>query len=225
MTKMKVKSLLIGMILGDGWLRKHPNGGYEIAIQHSIRQKDYLQWKVDLVGDCFSNQKIRDVFVGSYSLVLWRASFKDKQLGEELTSALYAFKKTKGKRRKRITNKVLADLNDKGVAIWYMDDGSMTIKKRDNRYHGRHYNLCTHSYTKEENELIQKYFSNNYDVKSRIHFQRNYPMLYFNSTEMKKIQDRIKDYIIPSMRYKLFYDNLNKYKDISAPEKDIVRTV
>jgi hypothetical protein len=40
------KSVIIGSLLGDGYLER--NGKYfRLQITHSIKQKDYLMWKMD----------------------------------------------------------------------------------------------------------------------------------------------------------------------------------
>lgn len=142
------RNLLIAMLLGDGSINK-ANG---FRMTHCGKQKNYLQWKVDLL----SKYAIRNCGVRSY------ISTKGYKVGEEyfytrlnvipfikvLRRVLYP------KGRKNIANrKLLNRLTALGVAIWYMDDGCINQRK-DFSFYVR-ISTCL---SKEDNQIIIDYF-------------------------------------------------------------------
>lgn len=109
------KSIVIGSILGDGYLRivpKRKNAFLEI--NHSFNQKDYVDWKYQILKEItISPPKIRKC---NGNRIAYR--FYTKQL-PELTELYCIFYKD-GK-------KVIPDnlaINPIILSIWFMDDGS-----------------------------------------------------------------------------------------------------
>jgi len=52
----KQKNLLIGMILGDAYLQKTGKQNARIRLEHSIKQREYLDWKVSLLKNYFQSK-------------------------------------------------------------------------------------------------------------------------------------------------------------------------
>src|SRR3989338_3202762 len=50
------KNALIGMILGDAYLQKTGKRNARLRLEHSIRQKDYLLWKMSLFPNYFQSK-------------------------------------------------------------------------------------------------------------------------------------------------------------------------
>jgi len=102
--------------------------------------------------------------------------------------------------RKRITQKILSKITPRGLAIWWMDDGSLSSQHS--------FILCTDSYTLKEVKIIQDWFLKKWNIKWNI--TKN-GRLQCNVGQGLKLIELIKPYIIPSMYYKIFlkYRNLN----------------
>ena len=109
------KSLIIGSILGDGYMRILPRSKNAILeINHSFKQKEYVDWKyASLKNIAVSPPKTRK---GNNGRLAYR--FYSKQL-PKLTK-LYGLFYKNGK--KIIPENIT--LNPFILAIWFMDDGS-----------------------------------------------------------------------------------------------------
>jgi predicted 3-demethylubiquinone-9 3-methyltransferase (glyoxalase superfamily) len=117
---------------------------------------------------------------------------------------LYSFIYVNGK--KTFSKKVLNRLSLEGIAIWYMDDGSLynvKYKTSKNTYRYRTAQCMLNTYlSKEENEVIVKWFKDKYDIKWRIVKDKNFTRLQMGTKQARKFIALIKDYIHPSMMYK-----------------------
>ena len=109
------KSLIIGTILGDGYLRiipKRKNAFLEV--NHSFAQKDYVDWKYSILQSIVkSKPKLRK---GNGQRIAYR--FYTRCLSE-ITDLFKAFY--------RDGRKIIPDnlkINPLTLAVWYMDDGS-----------------------------------------------------------------------------------------------------
>ena len=110
--------------------------------------------------------------------------------------------------RKKISLKYLKNINAFGLAIWWMDDGCLSIHK-GNRY-GK---LCTECFNYEEQILLQKYFQSTWGIDVDIKLEKNkYYFLRFNVSALKKLIAIIYPYIcmVPSMIYKIDLDYTNQ---------------
>jgi len=112
------KSVIIGSILGDGYLRmiKGRKNAF-LEINHSMNQKDYVDWKYEILKNISGSEpKSRK---GNKNRIAYR--FYTQQ-HPELTDLLNMFY-INGK--KVIPN---VKINPMILAIWYMDDGSKCRK-------------------------------------------------------------------------------------------------
>ena len=213
----KDKSILIGLLLGDGYI----NDKGRIEIEHCEKQKDYCIFKAKLLHSVCGG---KDIKVHEY--IRNRSILKDKKQFKESTFITYSFKKQSqsfipirtmlyGKdRKKRITKEILNLLTPEAIALWWMDDGCLTKKYTyvdgEKKHCGYMLRICTYL-SKEQNELIRQYFIDKYDMTWNVVKADNAKddtqwMLRCGSIEGRKFLNIIREYIeknVPSMNYKV----------------------
>ena len=115
---------------------------------------------------------------------------------------------------KTVTRQILSALDDHGMAMWIMDDGSYTYghQTRNPECPMHVFRLSTEGYTFEENELILQWLKERYDVDATINQSKKIlkdgtPVTYFfirvGWRQFEKISKRVAPFIIPSMTYKI----------------------
>jgi hypothetical protein len=179
------KSIIIGSILGDGYLRvikKRKNAFLEI--NHSYKQKDYVDWKFNnLKSIVKSPPKFR---VGNEGRTAYR--FYTRQL-PVLTELFYNFYEKKVK----IIPKNLK-LDPLVIAVWFMDDGS---KCRSSDVY-----LNTQQFDIESQRRLIVYLKY-FNLETKLNKDKSYYRLRFIKSSLPKLRNLINKYIIPSMRYKI----------------------
>ena len=196
--KLSKKALLIALVIGDGYIRidtrqKNLNGTLKLC--HSVDQRDYLEYKVDLLHSLIGGNKptIREytctVQGNRYRQV--RAE-KTHKYFRVLRNWLYPNK-----------YKYLKYLTPEALAIWYMDDGSIIANNRypDGSCSSARTNIHTCT-TKEEADTVCNYFLEKWDIKFTTFKEKGkYSVRCFHK-EGQKFHDLISPYVIPSMKYK-----------------------
>lgn len=196
----KQYQVLLGASLGDACLRIQYNYPYGL-IEHSIKQKDYLLFKKNLLGELCSPNIIertrRLKFNGKYKKEGTSCAFRictNREL-VPIHNLIYP----NGK--KTITKELLAKLEDLAIAIWYMDDGYWCVnhKKTSGRI-----GLATLSFSKEENELIKDYFKYKYDIDFHITFEdkKYHGLMIYNRRDAFKFANIVNKHIPECMAYK-----------------------
>src|SRR3989344_7144611 len=121
------KEILIGLILGDGHLERlyTPTLG-RLKVEHSYKQKDYVDWIYEKFRDWVrSKPKIKEKKVWNKIYQNYGFLTYGHRLLGEFQEKFYR------KRRKIVPNDLEKDITPLGLAVWFMDDGS--IKSRRHR--------------------------------------------------------------------------------------------
>ena len=182
------KSLIIGTVLGDGYLRIIPGRKNAfLEINHSFSQKEYVDWKFEKLQNlCISLPKQRK---GNENRIAYR--FYTKQ-HPELTEIYNSFYKN-GK--KIIPNNL--ELDAIALSVWFMDDGS---KCSDSDFY-----LNTQQFSKE-NQLKLLSYLEKFNLKAKLNKDKNYYRIRFLSSSINTLKELLKQNIIPSMYYKISYN-------------------
>lgn len=205
------KQIIYGGLLGDATLCKKINN---IRFLQSTKQKEYLLWKYSFfnVSDVTSIQQHQLKYNGSnYTNVSFSFKNPNQQYGDfyhKLRKQIYDKDNVK-----RINREYLDSLNPLGIAVWWMDDGSLSVHK-GNRY-GK---LCTHCFTYEEHLIIQQYFKEMWDIDISIKVEKHkYYFCRLNVENLKKLITIIYKYVVkvPSMIYKI---DLNYKNNVDLKE-------
>ena len=199
------RNLLIGMLLGDGTISN--NNVFKIA--HSESQKEYLEWKVKQLKDA----GIRNNGIKSYIKIkgyktgvpVYYTQLNIIPFIKVLRKVFYKEKKILGNR------KLLNRLDAKGIAIWYMDDGHINIRKtKDGRPMGFYIKISTCE-PKQEVQTIIDFFKEQWDINFYMFHEGKKEDSYSlccGTKEGLKFIDIVKPYVsqVPSMVHKITYD-------------------
>lgn len=187
------KEILVGLILGDGHLEKlyTPTLG-RLKVEHSYRQKDYVDWLYKEFRNWVrSKPKIRKVNAWGKSRKNYRfSSYGHKILGE------YRERFYQGK-RKVVPNDLEKDITPLGLAIWFMDDGSIKSKSHKGVF------LNTQGFKEKDVRKLQKVLRNKFGVNSTTRKEKNGKQIYLGGQSGERFITLIVSYIISSMKYKI----------------------
>lgn len=188
-----LKQLLIGSLLGDGCFCSvgSKTKNMCLSIAHSEKQKEYLEYKWRILNKYNLVSSIVKYHTNNkrYSHELIGYRFKSK-LHPIFTDIRIKYYDSQG--HKRVFEEFVKDIDALGLAIWYMDDGYVTKNSCI---------LSTCSFTLEEQSLLASILSDKFGLHFTVGKHDN--SMYLQAKDFSKFVELIKDYIIPSMQYKL----------------------
>lgn len=179
------KSLLIGTILGDGYLRIIPQRKNAfLEVNHSVKQKDYVDWKYFILQSIVkSKPKLRK---SNNKRIAYR--FYTRCLSE-ITDLFQIFYKD----GKKIVPKNL-EINLFSLAVWYMDDGSKS---------GKSIYLNSQQFSDLDQIKLQKILLHQFGINSNLNKDKIYLRIRIKNSDVKKFCNIIRKFIPQSMQYKL----------------------
>ena len=212
------RNLLIALLLGDGTICS--NNVFKLA--HSEQQKDYLEWKIKQLNYA----GIRNNGLKSYvkkcgyntGVNVYYTQLNIIPFIKVLRRVFYKQTKVLGNR------KLLNRLDAKGIAIWYMDDGHINIRKnKDGRPMGFYIKIAT-CLPKSELQIIIDYFKEVWDVNFYMFHEGKKEdsfSLCCGTKEGLKFINIVKKYVlqVPSMVHKIQYDLSQRRRPIDVPEQ------
>lgn len=191
----EIKQLIIGSVLGDGYLEKldgNPNKNSRLSIAHTKVQKEYCEFKhnilkkYDLAGKIAFNENIKSAKIKIGFGSEYRFKSKAHPIFTKYRNFFYLNNK------KLINRQIVEQIDEFGIAIWFMDDGS---------YRGSGYLLCTNCFTKEDCEYLINMLYYNFDIKSS--YQNYDGSIYIWKESIKTFNKIVEPYIVDCMKYKL----------------------
>lgn len=199
------RNLLIALLLGDGTI----SNNYVFKIAHCEKQRDYLEWKVKQLKE----SGIRNTGVKSYiktrgfniGVPVYYTQLNIVPFIKVLRRVVYKEGKIIGNR------KLLNRLDPKGIAIWYMDDGHINIRRsKDGKIHGFYIKIST-CVPKEEAQIIIDFFREGWNIEFYMFHEgkkKDSYSLCCGTKEGLKFIDIVKKYVeqVPSMLYKIQFD-------------------
>lgn len=211
------RNLLIGMLLGDGTILN--NNVYKLA--HCEQQKDYLEWKIKQLND----HGLRNCGLKTYTSSCGYNTGKTVYYTQlNIIPFVKVLRRVFYKPTKKIGNrKMLNRLDSKGIAIWYMDDGHINIRKdKDKRPMGFYIKIAT-CLPKDELQIIIDYFKEVWDVNFYMFHEGKKEDSYSlccGTKEGLKFIDIVKPYVsqVPSMIHKITYDLSQRRRSLDVHE-------
>jgi len=202
------KSVVLGSVLGDGTLRlaPHSKNAY-LKIGHCEKQRKYLEWKKKLL-DPFSRPVVLSQ-KEQQKIIAGRKTYSTNQY-EFRTIAhpdiTYYYKTYYSRNHKHILcNNVIDSLNLIALAIWFADDGSVYVDKRNGTVSCM---IATNSFDYVEQTILKKavskFFQGTINIRPQYSNGRNDMLLRMYGT--KKLIDflfMISSVLPTSIHYKL----------------------
>lgn len=182
------RSIIIGMLLGDGYLRIVPGRKNAfLEINHSFSQREYVDWKYEMLKSvCTSGPISRK---GNGTRVAYRFTTRQHP---ELTELQTLFYKNGVKQVPR--NVALDPIM---LAVWFMDDGS--------RCRASDVYINTQQFAHEDQEYCLKLLAS-LGINASLNRDKEYWRVRIKKDSLPVFFSTIREYIIPSMAYKLNHD-------------------
>jgi recombination protein RecA len=191
--------VVIGALMGDGNLspNQRDRSGTRFRMGHGVKQAEYLNWKTSLLGNIGHSRT-----VNAKGAVF--ADFTPLPELAELHDAVYF-----GDGKKHLTWEYLKSLTPLALAIWYMDDGSFTVRSKGVQERtaggtGR-IEIVVEAMSPGSRDRLVKYLRDTHklDVKLISKGARQVSAILFTTAASEKFQKLVAPYVHPSMDYKL----------------------
>lgn len=212
------RNLLIALLLGDGTIFN--NNVFKLA--HAEQQKDYLEWKIKQLNDAGIRNSGLKTYIKTCGyntgVNVYYTQLNIIPFIKVLRRIFYKPKKVLGNR------KLLNRLDARGIAIWYMDDGHINIRKdKDGRPMGFYIKIATYL-PKNELQIIIDYFKEVWGVNFYMFHEGKKEdsfSLCCGTKEGLKFINIIKKYVlqVPSMLHKIQYDLSQRRRPLDVPEQ------
>ena len=190
---------LYGMILGDACIghdERCASKNIRIGVTHGEDQFDYMKIKQKMFGvDNFH------ILIGGKSGYCDKKIYRgqiitDPKITESVLNDCFI------DRKKTVTSSMANKINEIGLALWYLDDGSLKHRD-DNSGCNPHVVISSNAYTKEENEILINMLKNKFGIDCNIRSDKDkYWCIYITVEGTKRLFEIIGGYIPMSMKYK-----------------------
>jgi len=179
------KSIIVGCILGDGYLRKLPGRKDAfLEINHSIKAKEYVDWKYSILKNiCKSAPKARKI---DEKRIAYRFFTKQHPEITEMYKQFY-------QNGKKVIPKNFR-LDPLMLAVWFMDDGSKT-KKGDVYLNCQQFDFQSQRRLLHALRLLK--------IRARMNKDKKYYRIRIYKESIPRLLELIEPYLVSSMRYKV----------------------
>jgi recombination protein RecA len=191
--------VVLGSLMGDGNLspNRHDRSGVRFRLGHGPAQAAYLDWKVSLLGNVEHSRR-----VDARGAVF--ADFTPLPELDELRRAVYL-----GDGKKHLGWDYLKALTPLALAVWYMDDGSFTLRskglqERTGGGSGR-IEICVEAMSEGSRVRLVNHLRDAYgfDVQLIAKGARRTAFLQFSTAATARFQELVAPHVPDAMAYKL----------------------
>lgn len=192
-TSKTQKEIIIGSILGDGYLEFNGCVGTRLQIKQTLKSRDYVFWLyTNFQNLCTQKPKFREDVKQWY--------FSTRAL-KELTNFHHLFYKG---RKKVIPNNIFRLLvSPLSLAVWFMDDG--TLDYRPNCHCS--FSISTHSFSLDEARTLGNVLRKNFNVEASVNNNfirgKRYPRIYIGKNGRDRFIELVSPFILDCFKYKL----------------------
>jgi hypothetical protein len=193
------KEILLGITLGDATIR--PTGC--VKFEQSIKREAYVNHLYDVFKDFVNaGPKIRNI-VGGGAKDRQSITFQTYQHPDFLEFRNKFYKEVEDKNGKFVYKKSICDLEF--LNKWFMDDGSF---RKNNEGIIVNFTLCSHGFTKEENDLLSNFLNNKFGLFTSVYRDDNHYYINVKVRDVFVFRNLIKDYVHFDFFYKLYDTNI-----------------
>ena len=187
--------VILGGLMGDGALSPNQNDhASRFRFGHGVRQTDYAEWKASLFANIGVARSVNSKAAVFFDLT---------PLPElnELRQAVYIGGK------KVFSHEYLKRLTPLSLAIWYMDDGSFTLRAKGLQARTRdgsgRVDICVEAMEPTTRVRLMEYLSDTWGITPKLTSRAGKAVLQFPKDETAKLHALIAPFVHPSMDYKL----------------------
>ena len=181
--------VVYGSYLGDGNIDITKKNRYRLRVLHCKKQKEYCKWKANMLNI----NKLNYIEKNGYS----------QKPAYYFQTKIFDLEDKIPKNTKYVPDWLINKIDEKGIAVWYMDDGSIIKRKLKDGSISNYILIHSNNFDYEMQEKFVKKF-NEYGIESSIHKSREkYYYLMFNKENTFKLLNLISPYIHSSMKYKI----------------------
>ena len=191
--------VVLGSLMGDGNLSPNRRGrnGVRLRLGHGAAQHDYLDWKTSLLANIEHSERVdaRGAKLVDFTPL--------PELGE-LQRAVYL-----GDGKKLLSEEFLKALTPLALAIWYMDDGSFSLRSKGLQARtaggsGR-VEICVEAMSEGSRVRLRDYLRDTHGLDVTLHAPgaAAKARFTFTTTASKQFLELVAPYVHPSMDYKL----------------------
>jgi LAGLIDADG DNA endonuclease family len=183
------KSIIIGLLLSDGWLQKRKGWNPRLGLKQSIKNFKFLWFTFIKLSKLCSNYPYSTKTIKRNKL-FFGISFQTRQL-----KCLYEIYEILYENNKKVIKPILFDYFDYIViAYWIMGDGAKRNKGVI---------LCTDNFSFKDIILLINILKIKFDLDCTIHNDNNKYRIFINKNSLNKIYNNIKPYFEDMFLYKI----------------------
>ena len=193
----KQKSAVVGMVLGDAYLQKTGSQNARLRLEHSIRQKEYLEWKVSLLKNYFQDK----LHLIERFHKKWSKTYKYVRIQSTSSSDLGKIQRLFYRDSIKVVPKEITTLLKQplALAIWFMDDGYYYPRDKISY-------IYISNFSQESIDNLLLSLKENFNLSPILKMKKKGLVLIFSVIESAKLMQLIKKFVVPSMSYKIPLD-------------------
>lgn len=195
--------VLLGSYLGDGGIKEEKRSvripRYRLQLAHSVKQKDYLELKINVFND-FARKM--EKYKSGYGSECYRTHLRPMY-------DINKYIKNKLSDESRVSSELLDNIDWLGLAIWYLDDGSLckshemdeSVTNKECRA-----SIAVCRYNIDEGNLIKNMLATKFGVQCTLHKIRKDDDMYVlvtNTATAPVFFQNIAKYVPTCMEHKL----------------------
>ena len=197
------KQVVLGTLLGDSYLEGGSSTkNWMLRCGHGPSQLDYLKFKFGVLGDfvdapVFAQKKPKK---GKWKK---RTTYTLRTIRHPVFTEVHGLTYRDG--QKRVTREWLDKLDERGLAVWFFDDGCTSRKGNKIRV-----TLCTNCFSWNEIEIIRQWLLDRWDTPTTtVRDEKKYKgkdygwQLCLSPTSSRDFLCRVTPYAVPCVQYKV----------------------
>jgi len=176
------RSVILGCLLGDGYMRKKTNAHLEI--NHAYSQKDYVDWKYRILKNLVRTPPVKRE--GNGGRVAYRFTTRSLPPITEFYEEFYH------QGRKVVPPNLR--ISSLSLAVWFMDDGSRSYKTV-------YFN--TQQFGLQSQLILQKVLRDQWEIESTLNKDKEYYRIRVVTKNASTLIALVKPFVLPRFTYKL----------------------